>query len=51
MSNEMMKQAKETETKRIKELGRDFSVWASNPKYNTDYRIKRVKEKYLEEFN
>lgn len=45
--DELMILAKETEHKREKELGRPFSVFSSNPKYNADYRDKRIKEKYL----
>lgn len=44
---EMMKQAQATEKQREQELGRPFSVWSSNPKYNTEYRIKRIEEKYF----
>lgn len=44
-----MELAKRTETMRCEQLGRPFSVWSSNPKYNTEYRIKRVQEKYLPE--
>lgn len=43
----MMKLAKETEVKRERELGRPFSVWSSEPKYNSEYRDKRVREVYL----
>lgn len=43
----MMKLAKETEQLREKELERPFSVWASNPKYNTDYMINIINNKYL----
>ena len=39
-----MKKSLETEKIREKELGRSFSVWATNPKYNTEYRMKRVEE-------
>lgn len=39
-----MKLALETEKMRERELGRPFSVWASNPKYNTEYRMRRVDE-------
>lgn len=46
---ELMMLAKETERKREKELGRPFSVFSSNPKYNTSYRDARIKEKYLPE--
>lgn len=34
--------ANKTEVQRSKELGRKFSVWSSNPKYDTIYRLKRV---------
>ena len=47
--NELMMLAKETECKREKELGQPFSVFSSNPRYNADYRDKRVKEKYIDE--
>ena len=46
---ELMMLVKETECKREKELERPFSVFSSNPKYNADYRDKRVKEKYIVE--
>ena len=46
---ELMMLVKETECKREKELGRPFSVFSSNSKYNADYRDKRVKEKYIVE--
>ena len=39
--------AKSTEIMREQTLGRGFSVWSSNPKYNTDYRDKMVREKYV----
>lgn len=39
-----MELALETEKIREMKLGRPFSVWQSNPKYNTEYRMKRVKE-------
>lgn len=44
---EMMNLAKATEAKRERELGRPFSVWASETKYNSEYRDKRVREVYL----
>lgn len=47
--NYMMKLAKETEEKIEKELGRPFSIWQSNPKYNTEYRMKRIEEMIKEE--
>lgn len=40
----MMNLARETEKKRELELGRPFSVWQSNPKYDTVYRMKRIEE-------
>lgn len=40
-----MSMAHETEVRREKELGHSFSVWQSNPKYNTEYLIKRLEEK------
>lgn len=43
----MMELAKETEVKREREIGRPFSVWSSNPKYNSEYRDKRVRDVYL----
>lgn len=46
---QMIKLAKDTEHMRERELGRPFSVWQSNPKYNTEYRDKRIREKYLPE--
>lgn len=36
--------AKETEDRMSELLGRGFSVWASNPKYNTEYKMCRVDE-------
>lgn len=47
--DQLMKMTKDTEIMREMELGRPFSVWASNPKYNTEYRDKRIREKYLPE--
>lgn len=38
-----------TEQKRAEELGRPFSVWQSNPKYDTLYYHKRVLEKWVPE--
>ena len=43
----MIELAKSTEEIRSTNLGRAFSVWQSNPKYNTEYRDKRIKEYYL----
>lgn len=45
--DEMMALAKATEVKRESELGRPFSVWSGNAKYNSNYRDKRVREVYL----
>lgn len=39
--------AKSTEIMREEAFGRPFSVWSSNPKYNTDYRDRVVREKYI----
>lgn len=39
--------AKDTEIMREQTLGKPFSVWSSNPKYNTEYRDKVVREKYV----
>jgi 3'-phosphoadenosine 5'-phosphosulfate sulfotransferase (PAPS reductase)/FAD synthetase len=43
----MIALAKSTEAMREKTLGRPFSVWSSDPKYNTDYRDRLVREKYV----
>lgn len=45
----MIELAKATESMRERVLGRPFSVWSSDPKYNTEYRDKRIREKYLPE--
>ena len=45
----MIKLAKDTESMRESQLGRPFSIWQSDPKYNTEYRDKRIREKYLPE--
>lgn len=42
--NIMMTLARNTEIQREYELGRPFSIWQSNPKYNTEYRMKRIEE-------
>ena len=47
--NKLIKLARDTEIMREQTLGRPFSVWASNPKYNTEYRDRVVREKYLPE--
>lgn len=44
---ELMKMANDTEKIRKKELGRCFSVWSSNPKYNTEYVDNNVRNKWL----
>lgn len=43
----MMKLVKETEQNRTEQLGRPFAVFSGNPKYNAEYRDKRVREVYL----
>lgn len=43
----MMEKIAETEEKRAKELGRPFSVIATNPKYNAEYLRKIIPEKWL----
>ena len=43
----MIDLAKETEKTNSIKYGRPFSVWSSNPKYNTEYRDKVVREKYV----
>ena len=45
--DKLVKLAKDTEIMREETLGRPFSVWSSNPKYNTEYRDKVVREKYV----
>jgi 3'-phosphoadenosine 5'-phosphosulfate sulfotransferase (PAPS reductase)/FAD synthetase len=45
--SELMKLAKKTEVLREKEFGRPFSVFCGEPKYNSDYKNKRVHEVYL----
>ena len=47
---EMMKLALDSEKKREEKIGMPVSAWSSNPKYNTEYRDKRIREKYLPEF-
>lgn len=39
--------ATQTEIMRSEALGRPFSVFSSDPKYNAAYRDKRIREKYL----
>lgn len=41
--------AKATEIMREEALGKPFSVWSSNPKYDTDYRDQIVRNKYVPE--
>lgn len=43
----MMAMAKAKEQSRSKKTGKPYSVWKDNPKYNTEYRDKRVREVYL----
>lgn len=45
----MMNLARHTEIMREIELGRPFSVWQSNPKYNTVFRDTMIRSKYLPE--
>ena len=45
--DKLIKLARDTEIMREETLGRPFSVWSSNPKYNTEYRDKVVREKYV----
>lgn len=42
-----MKLARQTELMREEELGRPFSVFSSNPKYNTPYRDERIRKVYV----
>lgn len=42
-----MSYAKKTETMRTQQLGRKFSVWSPNSKYDTDYVINIVKTKWV----
>lgn len=39
-----MRMAKKTENERSEQLGRAFSVWRGNPKYDTTYRVMRILE-------
>ena len=43
----MINKMRETEQIRSKELGRPFSVTASNPKYNADYLANIIRLKYV----
>lgn len=45
--NTYIKLVKDTEMMREKELGRPFSVFQSNPKYNADYVDNIVRTKWL----
>lgn len=45
--NKMMYLAKETEKFVESKTGKPFSVFSGNPKYNSEYRDKRIKEIYL----
>ena len=49
--DEFMKMTKDTELLRTKELGRKFSVWSSNPKYDTDYINNIIKTKWIYKLN
>lgn len=43
----MIDRMKETEKIRESELGKDFSVYSSNPKYNAEYLDYIIKNKYI----
>ena len=43
----MIKLAIDTEQMRARDLGRPFSVWSSNPKYDTKYRDWRIRHYHL----
>lgn len=45
---ELMKLSKDSEKIQEKKLGRSFSVWQTNPKYNTDYIDNNVRTKWLQ---
>lgn len=47
----MITKMRETEQLREKELGRPFSITASNPKYNADYLENIIKTKWLKKLN
>ena len=47
----MLEKMRETERERERELGRPFSVYASNPKYNADYLEHIIKTKWLDILN
>lgn len=47
----MIEKMRETEMIREKELGRQFSVISSNPKYNSEYLEKIIKTKWLKKLN
>lgn len=47
----MITMSKETEALLETKLGRPFSVWSSNSKYNTYYREKRIKDIELKELD
>lgn len=49
--NYMITKMRETEQLREKELGRPFSIIASNPKYNADYLENIIKTKWLKKLN
>ena len=43
----MLEKMRETEKVRSEDLGRPFSVYSSNPKYNADYLENIIKTKWL----
>lgn len=45
----IMKMARETEQMRENAIGKPFSVWSSDPRYNTEYRDRRVREMVAQE--
>ena len=47
----MIEKMRETELIRSQELGRPFSVTSSNPKYNAEYIVDIVKNKWLHKLN
>ena len=47
----MIKKMKETELLRLQETGKPCSVTSSNPKYNADYIVHIVKNKWLHKLN
>lgn len=47
----MMKLAKETEYKVSLKLKKPFSVWSTNSKYNTNYRMTRIENMFISGYN